>query len=63
MGLDVVFGTDETIRFLATVDAVISFATAIDGAADKRIRAVLEWIEYQKTKDKPSGIDSALLIP
>lgn len=52
------FGTDETIRFIATVSAVISFAVAIDGAAAKRTQAMLEWLEYQKTKGKLPGIDS-----
>jgi hypothetical protein len=52
------FGTDEPIRFIATVSAVISFACAIDGAAAKRTQAMLEWIEYKKTKGKPSSTDS-----
>lgn len=53
-----IFGTDEPIRFIATVSAVVSFAVAIDGAAAKRTQAMLEWIDYQRTQGKPSGIDS-----
>jgi|GEM_PF-3137033 len=48
---------NDTVRFLATVSAVISFAAALDGAAAKRTQAMLDWIEYQKAKGKPSGID------
>ena len=52
------FGTDKTFGFLATVSAVVAFACAIDGAAAKRALAILEWIEYQKAKGKPAGVDS-----
>ncbi len=48
----------ETARFIAAVSAVISFACAIDGAAAKRTQAMFEWIEYQKSKGRASGIDS-----
>lgn len=48
----------EAARFGPAVLAVVMFAGAIDNAAAKRTQAMLEWIEHQKTKGKPSGIDS-----
>ena len=52
------FGKDEPIRFIATISSVVSFVVAIDGAAAKRTQAMLEWLEYLKTKGKLPGIDS-----
>ncbi len=52
------FGKDEPIRFIATISAVVSFAVAIDGAAAKRTQAMLDWIEYQKSKGGALSTDS-----
>jgi len=48
----------ETARFIAAVSAVISFACAIDGAAAKRTQAMLEWIQFQKSKGGASSTDA-----
>jgi hypothetical protein len=56
--LMVFFGTNDALRFLGTISAVVAFALAIDGAAAKRTQGMLDWIEYDKARDKPSSIDS-----
>ena len=67
MVLFVLFGANaagsEVVKFAPTVLAVVMFAAAIDSAAAKRTQAMLDWIEYQKTKGKPLGIDSAGSLP
>ncbi len=48
----------EVVKFAPTVLAVVMFAAAIDSAAAKRTQAVLEWIEYQKSKGGSPSMDS-----